>query len=113
MWQVSQVVDDGMCEFAPIGEVGGRPISDAMPANDAVLPEAKWQDTQLAVMPWWLIFEPLNLAPLTTGVAAMLEPAPTWQTSHEVVVGMWLVGRPTIENLAAGIAKLGAAAPWH
>ena len=24
-----------------------------------------------------------------------------------------MVGRPTIEKLAAGIAKLAAAAPWH
>ena len=112
-WQVSQVVDDGMCAPAPIGEVGGMPISEAMPANEAVLPVARWQDSQLAAMPAWLIFEPPNLAPLTTGVAAMLEPDPTWQTSHDAVVGMWLVGSPTIEKLADGIAKLGAAAPWH
>jgi len=112
-WQVSQEVDDGMCEPAPIGEVGGMPIKEAMPANDDALPVARWHDSQLPVMPWWLIFEPPNLAPLTTGVAAMLEPDPTWQTSHDAVVGMWLVGRPTIEKLAAGIAKLGAAAPWH
>ena len=26
---------------------------------------------------------------------------------------MWLPGRPTIEKFAAGIAKLGAAEPWH
>jgi len=26
---------------------------------------------------------------------------------------MWLPGRPTIEKLAAGIAKLAAAVPWH
>jgi hypothetical protein len=26
---------------------------------------------------------------------------------------MWLPGRPTIEKFADGIAKLGAAAPWH
>ena len=112
-WQVSQVVDEGMCELAPTGEVAGMPTMALMPANEAVVPNGTWQDTQLVVMPAWLILEPLNFAPLTTGVAAMLEPEPTWQTSHDAVVGMWLVGRPTIEKLAAGIAKLGAAAPWH
>ena len=85
----------------------------AMPAKLAGVPEATWQATQLLVMPLWLIFEPLNLAPLPTGVAAMLEPAPTWQVSHETLVGMWLPGRPTMLKLLAGIAKLGAAAPWH
>jgi hypothetical protein len=43
----------------------------------------------------------------------MLEPAPTWQLSHAAVVGMWLPGRPTMLKPTAGIAKLGAAAPWH
>jgi len=50
---------------------------------------------------------------LTTGVAAMLEPAPTWQVSHDAVVGMWSFGRPTIEKLAVGIANDAAAPPWH
>ena len=57
--------------------------------------------------------EPLNLAPVPTGVAAMLEPAPTWQVSQAPLVGMWLPGRPTILKLAAGMAKLAAVAPWH
>ncbi len=64
-------------------------------------------------MPAWLMREPENFAPSTTGSAVMLEPAPTWQASHDTVVGMWLEGRPTMLKLAAGIAKLGAAAPWH
>ena len=64
-------------------------------------------------MPVWLISEPLNLAPLPTGVATMLDPAPTWHNSHEALVGTWLLGRPTTEKPAAGIAKLAAAEPWH
>jgi hypothetical protein len=43
----------------------------------------------------------------------MLEPDPTWHTSHEAVVGIWLLGNPTMLKLAAGMAKLGAALPWH
>jgi hypothetical protein len=42
----------------------------------------------LLVMPVWLISEPENFAPLGTGVAATLEPAPTWQASHGAPVGM-------------------------
>ena len=58
--------------------------------------------------------EPLNLAPFPTGVAAMLEPAPTWQLSHAALVGRWLLGNPTIVKLAAGMAMLAAAlAEWH
>ena len=36
--------------------------------------------------PAWLIAEPENLAPLTTGVAAMLELGPTWQLSQAALV---------------------------
>jgi hypothetical protein len=61
----------------------------------------------------WLIAELVNLAPFITGVVATLEPAPTWQLSHAAVVGMWVAGKPTIEKFAAGIAKVGAALPWH
>ena len=43
----------------------------------------------------------------------MLEPGPTWQVSQDAVVGRWFAGRPTIEKLAAGIAKEAAALPWH
>ena len=46
-----------------------------------------WQAAQLLVMPLWFINEPLNLAPLPTGVLAMLEPAPTWQFSQAPLVG--------------------------
>ena len=102
-----------MCEPAPIGEVGGMRTMLVIPAKLDVLPEAVWQATQLLVMPVWLMREPENFAPSTTGSAAMLEPEPTWQASHGALVGIWLVGRPTMLKLAAGIAKLGAAAPWH
>jgi hypothetical protein len=79
------------------------------------VPAATWQATQLLVMPAWLMSEPENFAPLPTGVAAMEEPLPTWQVSHEAVVGMWvpLVGWPTIAKPAAGMANEAAAAPWH
>jgi hypothetical protein len=64
-------------------------------------------------MPAWLICEPLNLAPSPTGVVVTLEPAPTWQFSHPVEIGIWLAGAPTILKLFAGIEKLAAALPWH
>jgi hypothetical protein len=76
-WQVSQVVDDGMCELVPTGVVGGMTTMLVTPAKEALPIDGPWQDTQLVVMPVWLIREPENFAPLTTGVAAMLEPAPT------------------------------------
>ena len=63
------------------------------------------------MIPVWLINEPLNFAPLPTGVAAMLEPAPTWQVSQAPVVGIWFPGKPTMLKFAAGIAKLAAALP--
>lgn len=72
-----------------------------------------WQLTQV-VIPAWLIAELANLAPFGTGVAATLEPAPTWQASHEAVVGTWFAGSVAIEKLADGIAKVGAVVgPWH
>jgi hypothetical protein len=105
------VVDDGMCELAPAGDVAGITTILLTPIKLLPVILGPWQATQLLVMPVWLIKEAVNLAPLTTGVAAMLEPAPTWQLSHAAVVGTWLVGRPTMVKLAAGIAKLAAAVP--
>lgn len=102
-----------MWEPLPGGEVGGMPTSTLMPAKLAVWPAGRWHEAQLLVMPAWLIVEPLKRAPFGTGNAAMLEPAPTWQTSQEAAVGMWLPGRPTIAKLADGMAKLAAALPWH
>ena len=72
-----------------------------------------WQPTQV-VTPAWPIAEPENFAPSTTGVAAMLEPAPTWQPSQPALVGRWFGGVVTIEKFAPGIAKVGAVdGPWH
>jgi hypothetical protein len=86
-WQVSQLVMDGMCELAPAGEVGGITMILLMPMNEAPVTVGPWQPTQVA-RPAWLIAEFVNFAPSTTGVAAMLEPAPTWHDSQEAVVGM-------------------------
>ena len=111
---VSQVLLDGMWAPAPTGEVGGMTTIAFTPVKLAGVMLEPWQATQLFVMPVWLIFEPLNLAPLATGSVAMLEPAPTWQVSHGVVIGMCFVGGPTITKLAAGIAKPATTlASWH
>lgn len=104
---------DGMCEFCPTGLVGGMPTMLAMPAKLVLLPEVVWQPTQLLLMPAWLISELLNFAPLPTGSAAIDEPGPTWQDSHAALVGIWLVGWPTMVKLAPGIANEAAAGPWH
>src|SRR3974390_2982510 len=65
-------------------------------------------------MPAWLIAEFVNFAPFGTGVAAMLEPAPTWQVSQAPPCVTWFAGVVTIEKFAAGIAKPGATVgPWH
>jgi hypothetical protein len=112
-WQLSQDVDDGMCDVGPAGLVGGITTICGTPAKLVPVMDGPWQATQLLVMPAWFISEPLNFAPSTTGVAEMLEPGPTWQVSHEAVVGRWLDGSPTMEKLAAGMAKPGAAEPWH
>ena len=74
-----------------------------------------WQVAHPVVMLTWFIAEFLKVAPFGTGVAAMLDPGPTWQVSHDGVepVGTWFDGRPTIEKLADGIAKLGADGPWQ
>ena len=59
-----------------------------------------WQVTQLLVMPGACLGA-ANFAPLGTGVAAMLEPVPTWQASHAAAVGTWLAGSPTMLKFAA------------
>jgi hypothetical protein len=112
-WQVSQAVVDGTCDVRPTGEVGGMTTILVMPAKLEPVIFGPWQLTQV-VSPAWLIAEFVNLAPSTTGGGGVLEPAPTWQTSQEAVVGTWLVGVVTIEKFAAGIAKVGAVVgPWH
>ena len=87
-WQLSQVVDEGMCELAPTGEVGGMTTILLTPTNELPVIAGPWQAAQLLVMPVWLISEPANFAPSPTGVTAMLEPAPTWQLSQPALVGM-------------------------
>ena len=47
------------------------------PAKLEPVIDGPWHATQLLVIPLWLMREPLNLAPLPTGVAVTLEPAPT------------------------------------
>ena len=102
-----------MCEAGPAGEVGGMTTIFVIPVNVAPVTVGPWQPTQV-VSPAWFIAEFVNLAPFGTGVAATLEPAPTWQLSHAAVVGTWLAGVVTIEKLAAGIANVGAVVdPWH
>ena len=76
-WQLSQVVDDGMCEPAPGGAVGGMPTIALTPANVPAVPAGTWQLAQSLAMPAWFICEPLNFALLPTGSVLMLEPAPT------------------------------------
>jgi hypothetical protein len=110
-WQVSQVVDDGMCEFAPAGAVGGMTTILVTPAKLELLIVGPWQLAQLALMPAWFISDALKWAPSTTGVAAMLEPLPTWQLSHAAAVGMWVAGLPTTAKPIEGIAKPAAASP--
>ena len=112
-WQVSQVVPDGTCELAPAGDVAGITTILLMPVKLAPVIVGPWQVAQPVVIPVWLMAEFLNVAPFGTGVAAMLEAAPTWHASQDAVVGTWPVGNPTIENPTAGIAKEAAALPWH
>ena len=103
MWQFSQVVDDGMCALAPAGDVGGMPLM-----------AGPWHEAQLLVIPAWLMSDPLNLAPSMTWLVGRLEPAPTWQVSQAVVMGMWLLGGAVTLKPLTGMAKLGATlAPWH
>jgi hypothetical protein len=109
-WQVSQAVPEGTCAEAPAGLDGGMTTILLTPAN--VVTFGPWHSAQV-VSPWWLIVEPVNFAPSLTGVAAMLEPEPTWQASQDRDVGRWFEGSPTIEKFAAGIAKDAAALPWH
>ena len=56
-------------------------------------------------MPAWLIAEFENFAPLGTGVAGMLEPAPTWQLSQpSAPIGMWLLGSGRMLKPSEGMA---------
>jgi hypothetical protein len=50
-WQVSQVVDDGMCELGPAGLVGGITTTCGTPTKVEPVTVGPWQATQLLVMP--------------------------------------------------------------
>jgi hypothetical protein len=101
-----------MCELAPAGEVRGMTTILLTPAKLDPVMVGPWQVTQLVVMPRWLIFELLNLAPLSTGVLAILEPAPTWQVSQAVVIGMWFAGGPTMVRWLV-LKPATTLAAWH
>ena len=67
-----------------------------------------------------MLLTPTKLAPLMAGtwheaqLLVILEPAPTWQVSQAVVMGMWLLGGAVTLKPLTGMAKLGATlAPWH
>ena len=85
-----------------------------MPVKLAPVTVGPWQPAQV-VSPAWFMAEFVNFEPSTTGVAAMLEPAPTWQLSQGALaaIGRCAAGTPTTAKPIAGIAKLGAALPWH
>ena len=92
-----------MCaDGEPAGDVAGITMMFWTPTKVVTL--GPWQAAQV-VEPAWFISERVNLAPSGTGNEAMLEPAPTWQTSQDNVVGMWLAGMPTIWKLMAGSEK--------
>ena len=98
----------------PAGVVGGITTIFEIPTNELAEIVGPWQETQV-VMPTWFIFEPEKWAPFGTGVAAMLDPDPTWQTSQDWVVGMWLDGAAVILK-PGGPAKGPTVVPgvaWH
>jgi len=101
----------GMCEPAPGGLVGGIATMLVIPVKVLPLTVGPWHVTQLLVMPWCVYLLFANVAPLGTGVAAMLEPEPTWQLSHALTPcsGTCLPGSPTIVMRAV----LYAVVLWH
>ena len=113
-WQLSQVVDDGMCELGPSGEVGGITTMLVMPANELPLIDGPWQATQLLVMPRWLIWPLAKLAPAAPvtgmGVAGI---ALLWQASQLAVVGMCGGVRPVLVLGVTLLAYLPAIAHWR
>lgn len=105
MWQLSHFVLLGMCEPMPAGEVGGMTTMRPMPKKLPAPTPGPWQTSQPEVMPEWLKAELLKRAPLGTGVAAMLDPGPTWQVSQPAEpIGTWLEGGATMLKPAAGLA---------
>jgi len=86
-----------MCAFAPAGEVGGITTILVMPVKPVTVGAVAVDAGREAGVAHRGVreFPP----PSTTGVAAMLEPAPTWQVSHEAVVGTWFDGSPTTREV--------------
>ena len=112
-WQLSQVLLDGMCAAAPIGEVGGITMMRVMPAKLVPVMFDPWQATQLLVMPAWLMREPENFAPLGTGSVGTLEPADVADLAGGA--GRDVVGRQADDAEVGrrnGEAKR-RVAPWH
>jgi hypothetical protein len=108
-WQLSQVVDDGMCELGPSGEVGGITTMLVMPANELPLIDGPWQATQLLVMPVWLIWPLANVAPAAPVTGMGVDGiALLWQASQAAVVGMCGGVRPA---LPFGVTPKKAAPP--
>src|SRR5438132_1144439 len=76
-WQLSQAVEEGMCELGPIGEVGGITTMLVMPAKVPAPMPGPWQSAQRPARPVWSICPPAKLLkPLS--VEAM------WQVPHIV-----------------------------
>lgn len=80
-WQVSQLVELGMCALGPGLLESGMTTMLLMPAKLLPVMPGPWQLAQPLLMPAWLNLELLNLAPSTTGSCRLL-PAPTWQASQ-------------------------------
>lgn len=88
-WQFSHVVDDGICEFSPAGEVGGMTTMLLIPANVDPVIEGPWQSAHPLDMPAWSIFPPAKLVKPVSVEA-------TWHEPHiaGLVRGIWFAGVP-------------------
>ena len=76
-WQLSHLVELGMCEVAPGALDDGMTTRLEIPKNALALTFGPWQVSQPELMPLWLKAELLKRAPLVTGRLVMLELAPT------------------------------------
>src|SRR5258705_10675943 len=66
-WQVSQVVDDGMCDVTPTGGVCGMTRMAVTPVKLAPGIVGAWQAAQLLGMALRLFSRTQNLGPVGTG----------------------------------------------
>ena len=88
-WQLSQVVDDGMCALGPGGDVAGMTTMVVIPAKVDPDTAGPWHVAQPLTMPAWSIWPPEKLAnPVRTDAM--------WHVAHwsGFVLGTWLAGRP-------------------